>query len=160
MKDVEKQNMNNNLRFCFAFLCFCDDAPCLPAICSSLFTLTIPSLKVFLNKKKSLKISACLAVSRTRDWLRACCWNNDLARSCSWRNKRTLPRILTFAGGFATSVSSNSPQISSLHAVIDGNIWPRTAKTVIWNFRWKLFIRTEGLCIPLSKNTWNKPKMI
>lgn len=71
-----------------------------------------------------------------------------------------MPRIWTFTGGFATSVSSNSPQISSLCAVMDGNTWPKTAKTVIWNFRWKLFIRTEALCISLSKNTWNKPKII
>lgn len=70
-----------------------------------------------------------------------------------------MPRILTFTGGFATSVSSNS-QISSLHAVMDGNIWSKTAKTVIWNFRYNLFIRTESLCIPLFNNTWNKPKII
>lgn len=71
-----------------------------------------------------------------------------------------MPCILTFAGGFATSVSSNSPQISSLCAVMDGNIWFKIVETVVWNFRWKLFTRTEAPCFPLSKNTWNKPKII
>lgn len=71
-----------------------------------------------------------------------------------------MPRILTFAGGFATSVSSNSPQISSPCAVMDGNIWLKIVETVVWNFRWKLSVRTEALCIPLSKTTWNEPKRI
>lgn len=115
---------------------------------------------LFKKKKRYLQISACLAVSRTQGWLRACCWNNDLAQSCSWRNKRTMPRILTFAGGFATSVSSNSSHISSLCAVMDGNIWLKIAEAIIWSFRWKLFIGTEALCARLSKNTWNKPKII
>lgn len=38
-----------------------------------------------------------------------------------------MPCILTFAGGFATSVSSNSAQTSSLCVVMDGNIWLKIA---------------------------------
>lgn len=50
MEDMERQSTNNNLRSVFAFLRSLADAPFLTAICSSLFTLTVSSLKVFLNK--------------------------------------------------------------------------------------------------------------
>lgn len=52
-----------------------------------------------------------------------------------------MPRILTFTRGFATSVSSNSPQISSLTAVMDGNIQSKTAKT---DFQMKTLHKDRG----------------